>query len=315
MIPQTTIDQILEAADIVKVIGEFVTLKKRGANYIGLSPFANERSPSFTVSPAKGIFKDFSSGKGGSVVTFLMEHEKFSYPEALKWLAKKYDIKVEDRPDTPETTAADNYRESLLIVTEYAAKFFAHTLIDRNIDNDTGLKYFNARGFSSASISKFTLGYSPDQWEAFTSAAIKAGYQEELLVAAGLVLKRENSSLHDRFRGRVIFPIHNATGRVIGFGGRALQQEKSAKYINSPESEIYHKSKVLYGLFFAKKAIREEDNCYLVEGYADVISVHQAGIENVVSSSGTSLTTDQVRMISKLTKNITILYDGDIAGI
>jgi DNA primase len=306
----------MEATDIVEVIGEFVQLKKRGANYVGLSPFVNERTPSFTVSPAKGIFKDFSSGKGGSAVTFLMELEKFTYPEALKWLAKKYSIEVEETVDAPEDREADNRRESLMIVSGYAAKFFHESLLDTDEGKAIGLSYFKERGFTADTIKKFELGYSPDQWEAFTGEALKQGYQEEFLTESGLSVKRDNGSLYDRYRGRVMFPIHSFTGRVIAFGGRTLKSDKNVpKYVNSPESEIYHKSNVLYGLHFAKKSIREEDNCYLVEGYADVISVHQAGIENVVASSGTSLTVEQIRLIGRLTKNITILYDGDAAGI
>lgn len=306
----------MEATDIVEVIGEFVQLKKRGANYIGLSPFANEKTPSFTVSPAKGIFKDFSSGKGGSAVTFLMELEKFTYPEALKWLAKKYGIEVEETVEHKENREEDNRRESLMIVSGYAAKFFHESLLETDEGKSIGLSYFKERGFSAETIKKFELGYSPDQWEAFTGQALKDGYLEEFLVDSGLSVKRDNGSLYDRYRGRVMFPIHSFTGRVIAFGGRTLKKDKNVpKYVNSPESEIYHKSNVLYGLYFAKRAIREEDNCYLVEGYADVISVHQAGIENVVASSGTSLTVEQISLIGRLTKNITILYDGDAAGI
>ena len=316
MILKSTIDRIMEATDIVEVIGEFVQLKKRGANYVGLSPFANERTPSFTVSPAKGIFKDFSSGKGGSAVTFLMELEKFTYPEALKWLAKKYSIEVEETVETVENKEEENRRESLMIVTAYAAKFFHESLLDTDEGKNIGLSYFKERGFGHDIIKKFELGYSPDQWEAFTGQALKEGYQQEFLEQSGLSVKRDNGSLYDRYRGRVMFPIHSFTGRVIAFGGRTLKSDKNVpKYVNSPESEIYHKSNVLYGLYFAKKAIREEDNCYLVEGYADVISVVQAGIENVVASSGTSLTVEQIRLIGRLTKNITILYDGDAAGI
>ena len=316
MITKPTIDRIMEATDIVEVIGEFVQLKKRGANYVGLSPFANERTPSFTVSPAKGIFKDFSTGKGGSAITFLMEMEKFTYPEALRWLAKKYSIEIEETEISAEDKAEDNRRESLIIVSGYAAKFFHESLLDTDEGQNIGLSYFKERGFSSETIKKFELGYSPDQWEAFTDSAIKAGYQEEFLVESGLSVKRDNGKLYDRYRGRVMFPIHSFTGRVIAFGGRTLKTDKNVpKYVNSPESEIYHKSNILYGLYFAKKAIREEDNCYLVEGYADVLSVHQAGIENVVASSGTSLTKEQIKLISRFTQNITILYDGDAAGI
>ncbi|CAM3985939.1 DNA primase [Mucilaginibacter galii] len=316
MITKQTIDRIMEAIDIVEVIGEFVQLKKRGANYVGLSPFANEKTPSFTVSPAKGIFKDFSTGKGGSAVTFLMELEKFTYPEALKWLAKKYGIEVEELLDKPENIEADNRRESLMIVSGFAAKYFQEAMWDTPEGKSIGLSYFKERGFTSETIKKFELGYSPDNWEAFTSDAINKGYQSEFLVESGLSVKRDNGTLYDRYRGRVMFPIHGFTGRVIAFGGRTLKTDKNVpKYVNSPESEIYHKSNVLYGLFFAKKAIRDQDNCYLVEGYADVLSVHQAGIENVVASSGTSLTVEQIRLIGRFTKNITILYDGDAAGI
>jgi DNA primase len=316
MITKPTIDRIMEATDIVEVIGEFVQLKKRGANYVGLSPFANERTPSFTVSPVKGIFKDFSSGKGGSAITFLMELEKFTYPEALKWLAKKYGIEVEETVEAPENREAEDHRESLMIVTGYAAKFFHESLLDTDEGKNIGLSYFKERGFSKDTIAKFELGYSPDQWEAFTGQALKEGYQQIFLEETGLSVKRDNGSLYDRYRGRVMFPIHSAAGRVVGFGGRTLKKDKNVpKYVNSPESEIYHKSNILYGFYFAKKAIREEDKCYLVEGYADVISVHQAGIENVVASSGTSLTEDQVKLIGRQTKNLTILYDGDTAGI
>ena len=316
MILKSTIDRIMEATDIVEVIGDFVQLKKRGANFIGLSPFVNERTPSFTVSPAKGIFKDFSSGKGGSAITFLMELEKFTYPEALKWLAKKYSIEVEETIESPENQEADNRRESLMIASAFAARFFHESLLDTEEGQAIGLSYFKERGFSTETIKKFELGYSPDQWDAFSSKAIKEGYKEEFLTESGLSVKRDNGTLYDRYRGRVMFPIHSFTGRVIAFGGRTLKSDKSVpKYVNSPESEIYHKSNVLYGLYFAKKAIRDEDNCYLVEGYADVISVHQAGVENVVASSGTSLTVEQIRLISRLTKNVTILYDGDAAGI
>src|SRR6201994_4845117 len=316
MITKPTVDRIMEATDIVEVIGEFVQLKKRGANYVGLSPFANERTPSFTVSPAKGIFKDFSSGKGGSAVTFLMELEKFTYPEALKWLAKKYGIEVEETVESSENKEEENHRESLMIVSAYAAKFSHESLLNSDEGQNIGLSYFKERGFSNDTIKKFELGYSPDQWEAFTGQALKEGYQQEFLEETGLSVKRDNGSLYDRYRGRVMFPIHSFTGRVIAFGGRTLKKDKNVpKYVNSPESDIYHKSNVLYGLFFAKKAIRDEDNCYLVEGYADVLSVFQAGIENVVASSGTSLTNEQIRLIGRLTKNITILYDGDAAGI
>jgi len=316
MILKSTVDRIMEATDIVEVIGEFVQLKKRGANYVGLSPFANERTPSFTVSPAKGIFKDFSSGKGASAVNFILELEKKSNPEALSWIAKKNSIEVEETVETIENKEEENRRESLMIVTAYAAKFFHESLLETEEGRNIGLSYFKERGFSNDTIKKFELGYSPDQWEAFTGQAVKDGYLPQFLEESGLSVKRDNGSMYDRYRGRVMFPIHSFTGRVIAFGGRTLKSDKNVpKYVNSPESEIYHKSNVLYGLYFAKKAIREEDNCYLVEGYADVLSVHQAGIENVVASSGTSLTVEQIKLISRFTKNITILYDGDAAGI
>ncbi|QQL48743.1 DNA primase [Mucilaginibacter ginkgonis] len=316
MITKLTVDKIMEATDIVEVVGEFVQLKKRGANYVGLSPFANEKTPSFTVSPVKGIFKDFSSGKGGSAVTFLMELEKFTYPEALKWLAKKYGIEVEETVESAENKEAENHRESLMIVSSFAAQFFQRSMWDTDEGKSIGLSYFRERAFTPEVMRKFELGYSPDQWEAFTGEAIKSGYQEQYLEETGLSVKRDNGTLYDRYRGRVMFPIHSFTGRVIAFGGRTLKSDKNVpKYVNSPESEIYHKSNVLYGLYFAKRSIREQDNCYLVEGYADVLSVHQAGIENVVASSGTSLTVEQIRLIGRLTQNITILYDGDAAGI
>ncbi|RYE16212.1 MAG: DNA primase, partial [Sphingobacteriales bacterium] len=254
--------------------------------------------------------------EGGSAVDFLIEHEKFTYPEALKWLAKKYGIEVEETVTTTENLEEQNRRESLLIVTGFASKFFQESMWDTDEGKSIGLSYFKERGFTTDTLKKFELGYSPDQWEAFSAQALQEGYQQEFLVESGLSVLRDNGSLYDRYRGRVMFPIHSFTGRVIAFGGRTLKSDKSVpKYVNSPESEIYHKSNVLYGLFFAKKAIREEDNCYLVEGYADVLSVHQAGIENVVASSGTSLTVEQIRLIGRFTKNITILYDGDAAGI
>jgi DNA primase len=316
MITKPTIDRIMEATDIVEVIGEFVQLKKRGANYVGLSPFANERTPSFTVSPVKGIFKDFSSGKGGSAVTFLMELEKFSYPEALKWLAKKYGIEVEETVETPQNNEENQHLESLRIVAAYAGKFFHESLLETDEGRNIGLSYFKERGFNNDVIKKFELGYSPNQWEAFSSQALKDGYRAEFLIESGLSVKRDNETLYDRYRGRIIFPIHSATGKIVGFGGRTLLKDKNVpKYVNSPESPIYNKSNILYGFYFAQKAIRSKDKCYLVEGYADVISVFQSGIENVVASSGTSLTEQQVRLIKKQTNNLTILYDGDSAGI
>src|SRR6201990_239473 len=246
MITKPTIDRIMEATDIVEVIGEFVQLKKRGANFVGLSPFANEKTPSFTVSPSKGIFKDFSSGKGGSAITFLMELEKFTYPEALKWLAKKYGIEVEETVDTTENREEENHRESLMIVSAYAAKFFHESLLETDEGKSIGLSYFKERGFSNETIKKFELGYSPDQWEAFSAQALKEGYQQQYLEETGLSVKRENGTLYDRYRGRVMFPIHSFTGRIIAFGGRTLKNDKNVpKYLNSPQSELYHKYNVL----------------------------------------------------------------------
>lgn len=316
MITKATVDRIMEATDIVEVIGDFVQLKKRGANFIGLSPFSNERTPSFTVSPAKGIFKDFSSSKGGSAITFLMDHEKFTYPEALKWLAKKYGIEVEETVDNDNRDEENQHYQSLAIVTNFASKFFQESLWETEEGNSIGLSYLKERGFNNDIIKKFELGYSPDQWEAFTFKALESGYKQEFLEETGLSVKRDNGTLYDRYRGRIIFPIHSHTGRVIGFGGRTLKSDKKVpKYVNSPESEIYHKSHILYGWHLAKRKVQTENNCYLVEGYADVVSVHQAGIENVVASSGTSLTVEQIQLINRFTKNITILYDGDPAGI
>ncbi len=314
MIDQQTINQIFETADIVDVISDFVTLKKSGTNFKGLSPFSNEKTPSFMVSPAKGIYKDFSSGKGGNVVGFLMEHEKLSYPEALRYLAQKYNITFEEKELTAEEIQQKNERESLLAVTDFATKYFAGQLMGEE-GKAIGLSYFRKRGFRDDTIQKFQLGYSPEERTAFSNEAGKNGYKKQYLVSTGLSIERENY-LFDRFAGRVIFPIHAISGSVIGFGGRTLKSDKKiAKYLNSPESDIYHKSRVLYGLFQAKKAIVSKDQCYLVEGYTDVIAMHQAGIENVVSSSGTALTTDQIRLVKRFTENITILYDGDEAGI
>jgi DNA primase len=318
MIPKETVDRILETARIDEVVGEFVSLKKRGANMIGLCPFHNEKSPSFNVSPARGIYKCFGCGKGGNPVNFVMDHEQLSYPEALRWLAKKYNIEIEEQERSPEQAAKENERESLFIVSNFAQKHYTKNLHETEEGKAIGLSYFVERGFRKDIIEKFQLGYSPDTWRDLTDAAIASGYKLEYLVKAGLTIQNEEdaSKYFDRFRGRVLFPVHNASGRVIAFGGRTLKTDKKlAKYINSPETEIYHKSNVLYGLFFAKKAIMQEDVCYLVEGYTDVISMHQAGIENVVASSGTSLTVEQIRLIRRYTSNITILYDGDPAGI
>jgi DNA primase len=314
MIDQQTINQIFDTADIVDVISDFVTLKKSGANYKGLSPFSNEKTPSFMVSPAKGIFKDFSSGKGGNVVGFLMEHEKLSYPEALRYLANKYNIAIEEKELTAEEIQQKNERESLLAVTSFAQKYFTRQL-ETEEGKAIGLSYFRSRGVRDDILNKFELGYSPEERTAFTTEAGKNGYKQEYLLKTGLSIEGENK-VFDRFAGRVIFPIHSISGNVIGFGGRTLKSDKkTAKYLNSPESDIYHKSRVLYGLFQAKKSIVSKECCYLVEGYTDVIAMHQAGIENVVASSGTALTTEQIRLIKRFSNDITILYDGDEAGI
>ncbi|MEN8201764.1 MAG: DNA primase [Bacteroidota bacterium] len=314
MIDQQTINQIFETADIVEVISDFVTLKKSGANYKGLSPFSNEKTPSFMVSPAKGIFKDFSSGKGGNVVGFLMEHEKLSYPEALRYLANRYNIAVEEKELSAEEIQQKNERESLLAVTEFASRYFS-TQLNSDEGKAIGQSYFRKRGFRDDIIKKFQLGYSPEARTAFSTEAQKNGYKRSYLVGTGLSIER-GETLFDRFAGRVLFPIHSLSGNVIGFGGRTLRSDKNiAKYLNSPESDIYHKSRVLYGLFQAKKSIVSQERCFLVEGYTDVIALHQAGIENVVASSGTALTSDQIRLIKRFTSDITILYDGDEAGI
>ncbi|MFB2118071.1 DNA primase [Parapedobacter sp. 2B3] len=316
MIKQEVVDKILDAARVEEVVGDFVDLKKRGTSLIGLCPFHNEKTPSFNVSVSKGIYKCFGCGAGGDSVRFVMEHEKYSYPEALKYLAQKYHIEVEETERTPEQVAAQDKRESLFIVTNWAGKFFKETLWDAEEGRTIGLNYFRERGYRDDIIRKFELGYSPEGWTALYDRAKAVGHKDEFLETTGLIIRKDDSSVYDRFRGRVMFPIHNLTGRILGFGGRTLKTDKKTpKYVNSPESEVYHKSDVLYGLYFAKKPILDADNCYLVEGYADVLSMHQAGVENVVSSSGTSLTSGQVRLISRYTKNVTILYDGDEAGI
>lgn len=318
LIPQQTIDQIKQAVDIVEVIGDFVDLKKSGTNYKGKSPFVEEKSPSFFVSPGKEIFKDFSSGKGGDAIKFVMEVEGLSYIESLKYLAKKYNIEVKEAEETPEDIIQRTERESLFIVLNFAKDFYKSTLLTHEEGQSIGLSYFKERGFTPDIIDKFDLGYSLDQWDALLKEAEKKQYSLEILEKAGLVLNKEegNKKIYDRFRGRVIFPIHNLTGKVIAFGARILTNDKKQpKYINSPETEVYHKSKILYGIAQAKQQIRQEDNCFLVEGYTDVLSLHQAGIENVVASSGTSLTVEQIRLIGRYTKNITVLYDGDAAGI
>ena len=315
MIPKETIEKIFDAADIVEVINDFVNLKKAGSNYKGNSPFSDDKTPSFMVSPAKGIFKDFSSGEGGTVVSFLMKHEHFTYPEALRWLAKRYNIEIEEEERTPEQMAAQSARESLYLVNQFAKDYFAKQILESQEGKAIGLSYFKERGYNDVTIKKFELGYSPDNSSALTKAALSAGYKLEYLEKTGLSKTNEKGSF-DFFRGRVIFPIHNLTGRILGFGGRTLKTDKKiAKYFNSPESEIYHKSKVLFGLYQAKGAIIKKDTCYLVEGYTDVVSLNQAGIENVVASSGTALTEGQIKLVKRYTNNITILYDGDSAGI
>jgi DNA primase len=316
LIKQEVIDKVLETARIEEVVGDFVDLKKRGTSLIGNCPFHHEKTPSFHVSVSKGIYKCFGCGVGGDSLKFVMELEKFSYPEAIRYLADKYSIQIEEIERSPAQLAAQDKRESLYVLSAWASKFFAEQLWKTEMGQVIGLNYFKERGYREDIIKKFELGYSPEEWTALVDKAQVAGFHPDYLAASGLAIERDDKSLYDRFRGRVMFPIHNLTGRVIGFGGRTLKTDKKvAKYVNSPESEIYHKSDVLYGLNFAKKAIMEEDNCYLVEGYADVLSVHQAGVENVVSSSGTSLTTGQIKLISRFTKNVTILYDGDEAGI
>ena len=322
MISKTTIDQVYETARLEEVIGDFVQLKKSGSNFKGLSPFTDERSPSFMVSPVKQIWKDFSSGKGGNVVAFLMQHEHFTYPEAIKYLANKYNIEVEETEQSNEQKEQANERESMYLVSEYAQKYFSEILWDTELGKAIGLSYFKERGFTDETIKKFSLGYCLDNWDSFTNAAIEKGYQLKYLEATGLTIVKEdasnaaNTKMFDRFKARVMFPIQSLSGRVLGFGGRILTNDKkAAKYLNSPESDIYHKSKVLYGIYHAKQAIAKEDNCYLVEGYTDVIQFHQRGIENVVASSGTALTPEQIRLVNRLTKNITVLFDGDAAGL
>ncbi len=315
MIKPETIQKIFDAARIEEVVGDFVTLKKRGVNYIGLCPFHNEKTPSFTVSPAKGIFKCFGCGKAGNAVKFIMEHEHYSYPEALKYVARKYGVEVEETELTSEEKQQMDERDGMFALNTFISGYFQDNLSNSEEGKAIGLTYFKERGFLEATIKKFQLGYALDEWETYSKHALSNGYTKEVLVKTGLSIDKGNR-LMDRFRGRVMFPIHNLTGKVIGFGGRILSKEKStAKYVNSPESDIYNKSKSLYGIFFARNAIVKQDNCYLVEGYTDVISLHQTGIENVVASSGTSLTVEQIKLIKRFTPNITILYDGDAAGI
>jgi DNA primase len=315
MIDPTTIERILDSANISDVVSEFVTLKKRGVNQLGLCPFHNEKTPSFTVSPAKGIFKCFGCGKGGNSVNFIMELEQLSYPDALRWLAKKYHIEIEEKEESQEERALKDERESMMIVSAFAQKYFSRYLLKENEGRTIGLSYLRERGIRDDIISKFELGFCPDGKDTFTQAAQLEGYKMDFLEKTGLTIKRDDW-IRDRFGGRVIFPVHNVAGRVIAFGGRTLTNDKKvAKYLNSPESEIYHKGKTLYGIYQAKRDMTRLDKCYLVEGYTDVLSFHQAGIENVVASSGTSLTIDQIRLIRRFTPNITIVYDGDEAGI
>ena len=315
MIDQATIQKIFDAADIYEVVSDFVSLKKRGVNYLGLCPFHNEKTGSFTVSPAKGIYKCFGCGKGGNAVNFIMEHEQMSYVEALKYLAEKYHIPVEEKELTEEQRKEKTERESMLIVSSYANEYFQYQLWNTDEGRSVGLGYLRQRGISDEMIRKFGLGYNPEGWGAFTKAAQEKGYKKEFLVKTGLTVENEKG-LFDRFRARVMFPVFDLAGKVIAFGGRTMTTDKKiSKYLNSPESEIYHKSKTLYGIFLAKKSIVQQDRCILVEGYTDVISFHAKGIENVVASSGTSLTIEQIRLIRRLTLNVTIIYDGDAAGI
>lgn len=322
MISRNTIDRVFETARVEEVLGEFVQLKKAGSNFKGLSPFSEERTPSFMVSPVKQIWKDFSSGKGGNVITFLMEHEHYSYPEAIRFLAKKYHIEIEETEQTDEQKQQQDERESMFLVSEYASDYFQKILFENEQGKAVGLSYFKERGYTEETIRKFQLGYALNEWDAFTNEALKKGHNLKYLETTGLTIVKQDllsstgTKQFDRFKGRVIFPIHSMSGRVLGFGGRILSSDKkAAKYLNSPESLIYHKSNILYGIHFAKQAIAKEDTCYLVEGYTDVISMHQSGIENVVSSSGTALTANQIRLVNRLTKNITILFDSDAAGM
>jgi DNA primase len=316
LISRETIEEIKNRVDIVDVISDFVSLKKAGQNYKALSPFSTEKTPSFFVVPAKGIFKDFSSGKGGDAFTFVMEHEKFGYTEAIRYLAKKYGVEIKEDRTNFETKEEQSERESLYILMNFAKDYYKHTLTETEEGRSIGLSYFRERGFNDRTLEKFELGYALEGWEHFSKEAVTKGYNKELLEKTGLIVKKEDGSGYDRFRGRVIFPVHNMVGKVIAFGARMLGKEKNQpKYINSPETDIYHKSDVLYGLYQGKNAIRQQDVCYLVEGYTDVISMHQADVENVVASSGTALTENQIKLIRRFTENITVLFDGDAAGI
>ena len=318
MIDQGTIDRILDAAQIMDVVSDFVTLRKRGVNYVGLCPFHDDKTPSFYVSPAKGLCKCFACGKGGNAVHFIMEHEQMSYPEALRYLAKKYHIEIQERELSSEEKAAQSERESLFIVNGFARDYFQNILKNHTEGRSVGMAYFRNRGFRDDIIEKFQLGYCTESHDAFAQEALRKGYKQEYLVKTGLCYETDDHRLRDRFWGRVIFPVHTLSGKVVAFGGRVLASATKGvkvKYVNSPESEIYHKSNELYGIYFAKQAIVKQDRCFLVEGYTDVISMHQSGIENVVASSGTALTPGQIRMIHRFTNNITVLYDGDMAGI
>jgi len=315
MIKQETIEKIFDTARVEEVIGDFVNLKRAGSNLKGYSPFNDEKSPSFMVSPSKQIWKDFSSGKGGNVISFLMEHERMTYPEALRWLAKRYNIEIEETQQTDEEKQKQSERESIILVLEFAKNWFKTQLFETSLGKSVGLTYFKERGFRQETLQTFETGFSPDKSDALTQAALEKGYKKEFLVKAGVTVE-SNGRLIDRFRGRIMFPIHSLSGRVLGFGGRILDSSKrTAKYINSPENVVYHKSKILYGIYQAKQQIVKEDQCILVEGYTDVMAFHQSGIKNVVASSGTALTVEQIQLIKRLTKNIVVIFDGDRAGI
>ncbi len=315
MITPDTIDKIMDAIRIEEVVGEFVTLKKRGVNLIGLCPFHNEKTPSFSVSAPKGIYKCFGCGKGGNAVSFLMEHEHYTYPEALRYLAKKYNIEIEEEKPTPEQQEAQNEKESLFNLSAFAQKYFEQQLHESEEGKSVGLPYLKERGFSMEVIRKFGVGYCLNKWDDFSQTALKQGYKKDYLLKTSLS-KSKDHMLYDTFRGRIIFPIHNLSGRVLGFGGRIMVSDKNKpKYINSAESDIYHKSKALYGIYFAKSPMASEDNCYLVEGYTDVIAMHQAGIQNVIATSGTALSFEQIKLIRRYTTNVTLLFDGDPAGL
>ena len=316
MISQETKQRILDATRIEEVIGDFVSLKKRGANHIGCCPFHNEKTPSFYVSPSKGIFKCFGCGESGDAVSFLMKHEHYTYPEALRWLAQKYNIAIEEEQLTEEQQQKRDMRDSLFHVSEFAEKFYVDTMMNTEMGRAIGLGYFHERGLTDEIIKRFGLGYSPEEWRAFTDYALKNGYSKDVLEKTGLTIVKEDGKMYDRFRGRVTFPIYSISGRVLGFSCRILSKEKqAAKYVNSPDSDIYNKSNILYGLFQAKNAISRADRCFLVEGNLDVVSMHQSGVENAVASCGTSLTVEQIRLIKRYTPNVTIVYDSDAAGI